>query len=111
MVMCASMTTIRKFVRHIAPSLMAGSVVPEAQDETVDYARAHHSAPSDNKSTHRHSKYATFGDDLEMNDMPEINRKSNSNLTAGEGGFQTDDGDSQKGILQTKTVTVQYNKL
>lgn len=122
------MTTLRNFLKHMAPRLLCdyGYGSGSHTDQNAPRTKSYRSTPN------QRSNYARFGsgrdaDDLEFQTLSNNGAKNHNGegsggvmgigtTIAGAGNNPTwedrpriEDDDSEKAIVQTKTVTIQYN--
>lgn len=113
MVICATFPSLYKFFRHIAPKLIG-----ERGSSNKNTGNSGNSGNNYGIVTFGGSgakkNYRQFHDDVYgLEDMnQEVNIKSDPTERESRRQHDTsaDDGDSSKGILQTRTVTVQYQQ-
>lgn len=126
LIICASLPTLRKFFRHVAPKVIGESTYAKQSKRSAatgnPNSRITYGAGSHNRRDHR--DYSQFDGDSDSNDTYILGNMSTSTPAvsrAAAGPSETDvvwhdDDDSEKGIVrgangnivQTKTVTVEY---
>lgn len=112
------MPTLRKFFKHVAPTIMGGSS-NKSTTYANSYAMNRSGAAALSRSRKKRSQYEHFDDDNEMSVFPSsptdgsdgkpgngasVTVNADSNSATGEG-----DNHSEKAILQTKSFTVRYD--
>ncbi|KAK9799146.1 putative Integral membrane protein [Seiridium cardinale] len=111
LVICVAMTTLRKFFRHVAPTLMGSSQHGSRSrtGKTRETPRKHYAQRSERR-LHRQDPYIKFGDDTGICSTLGKKRSFNAIALAERSDYSTwegrIDGDSEKAIVQTRSVTV-----
>jgi hypothetical protein len=122
-IICASMPTLRKFFKHVAPKLMGTSSADQsAPSKYGQYGRSHNDAletvgGSSGVSRKVRRQYETFDDhELEMFDDAAArgdDKKMNLNEITIDSGRDRErshqDNSSDKAILQTTTFDIKYD--
>ncbi|KAH6640034.1 integral membrane protein [Truncatella angustata] len=109
-IICASMTTLKKFFNCVAPGLLLGSSGAKSSQGPT------HNPPTISKLTSRRTdRYAKFGDDTELypiGNQTEVNAGQSDRSETGSWDMngRMEDGSSEKGIVQKTVVRVSYGK-
>lgn len=133
LVICGSIPTLRRFLNHVAPKIMGSSQRGSKSDPNAPRTKTHTSAPK-----RRNQYYTRFGSDreeeeLEFQILSQMGAKKHNSSDGGSNtvvrgvGTTTieasvpsnsnwddrprgEDDDSEKAIMQTKTVTIKYEE-
>lgn len=117
MVICATLPSLRKFFRHVAPKLIGERSRPSTDNSNIPSELLTFGRTKQSKKTYDKFKDDTLGDKEDSDkDVPygvnigyAVGIEGAKRQDKGEhNGSRSHDGDSQKGILTTTETTVHY---
>lgn len=132
LVICGSMTTIRRFLTNVAPRVLGDSPYGTKTDPNAPRTKTRSYRSTPNQRKHQYSRFGSSReeDEIEFQVLSQMGAKKHSGggskgvvmgvgtTTIEGGGPQSptwedrprgEDDDSEKAIVQTKTVTVRYD--